>query len=102
MEITTETVKKLGQLAKIELQEEEIESLQKDLSGILGFVAQLEEVDTTGVEPTSQVTDLENVTRDDTENYTFEKSDMIATMPDVDQQGNLRVHAVFTGDSPSN
>lgn len=102
MEITIDTVKKLGHLAKMALTDQEAESLRGNMQDIIELVEQLNEVDTEGIEPLAQVTGLENVTREDSENYTFKKSDMLATMPDVDQQGNLRVHAVFTGDSPSN
>lgn len=39
--------------------------LQTDLGNILEYINQLSELDTSGVEPTYQVTDLENVGRDD-------------------------------------
>lgn len=56
----------LAQLSSLQLADDEIDSLQTDLGNILGYVEQLSELDTTGVEPTYQVTDLENVWRDDT------------------------------------
>jgi len=55
----------LAQLSSLQLTPEEIEALQADLSNILGYVQQLGELDTYGVEPTYQVTDRENVWRDD-------------------------------------
>lgn len=55
----------LAQLSNLELSDDEIENLKTDLGNILGYVAQLGELDTEGVEPTYQVTDLENVWRDD-------------------------------------
>lgn len=102
MQFTDEQIEHLAGLCKIELKEAEKQSLQKDLNAIIGFVEQLNQLHTEGVPETSQITGLENVLRADEDNYTFEKSDMLATMPDVDQDGYLRVHAVFTEDSPSN
>lgn len=101
MKLDKKTVAHLAGLAKIELSEAEQESIQNELSAILDVVDVLNSVSTEAVEPTSQVTGLQNVVRADEENYTFEKSDMLATMPDVTEEGQLKVHAVFTGESPS-
>ncbi len=58
-------VKKIAKLANLPLKEDEIKSLEKALIETLSYVNILEEVDTKGIEPTSQVTGLENVTRED-------------------------------------
>lgn len=63
--ITRDDVLHLAQLSNLQLGDGEITSLQADLSNILGYINQLSELDTSGVEPTYQVTDLENVGRDD-------------------------------------
>lgn len=63
--ITRDDVLHLAQLSNLQLSDAEITSLQADLSNILGYINQLSELDTSGVEPTYQVTDLENVGRDD-------------------------------------
>ena len=55
----------IAKLANLEIKEEEKEKLQKQLSLILQYVNKLNEVDTKNVEITSQVTGLENVTRED-------------------------------------
>ena len=64
-QILRDDVLHLAQLSSLQLADDEIDSLQTDLGNILGYVEQLSELDTTGVEPTYQVTDLENVWRDD-------------------------------------
>jgi aspartyl-tRNA(Asn)/glutamyl-tRNA(Gln) amidotransferase subunit C len=64
-EITRDDVLHLAQLSSLELNEGEIDGLRKDISNILGYVDQLSKLDTEGVEPTYQVTGLENVWRDD-------------------------------------
>lgn len=63
--ISVSDVQKLAKLSALNLSEADAESLRVQLEDILAFVEQLNEVDTTGVEPTYQVTGLENVWRDD-------------------------------------
>ena len=63
--ITTDDVRHLAQLSNLQISDNEAESLRGDLENILGYIEQLGELDTTGVEPTYQVTPLENVWRDD-------------------------------------
>lgn len=65
-QISRNDVLHLAQLSLLQLDDGEIDNLQADLVNILGYVEQLGELDTSGVEPTYQVTDLENVWRDDT------------------------------------
>lgn len=64
--ITTDDVRHLAQLSSLQLTEDEVASLQGDIANILDYIKQLDELDTEGVEPTLQVTGLENVWRDDT------------------------------------
>ena len=63
--ISIDDVHYVAQLAKIAVSEEEATKLQEELSAILDYVRQLNALDTTGVEPTYQVTGLTNVDRDD-------------------------------------
>jgi aspartyl-tRNA(Asn)/glutamyl-tRNA(Gln) amidotransferase subunit C len=63
--ISREDVLHLAQLSNLQLADDEIVALQTDLGNILGYVNQLSELDTTGVEPTYMVTDRENVMRED-------------------------------------
>lgn len=58
-------VSHVAKLANLPLTEEEKKKFEKELGETLDYVKQLEEIDTKGVEPTSQVTGLENVTRED-------------------------------------
>ena len=64
-QISRDDVQHLAQLSSLHLSDAELDSLQADLSNILQYVEQLAELDTAGVTPTYQVTDLENVWRDD-------------------------------------
>lgn len=65
VQLTTEEVRHVADLAKLRLSEEDIAKFQKQLTDIVEFVGKLQEVDTNNVEPTSQVTGLENVLRED-------------------------------------
>ena len=64
--ITTDDVRHLAQLSNLQLSDSEVENLRGDLENIVGYIAQLSELDTSGEEPTYQVTGLQNVWRDDT------------------------------------
>lgn len=82
-QITRNDVLHLAQLSSLELSESEIDSLQNDISNILGYVEQLNDLDTDNVEPTYQVTDLENVWRDDQIiNYGINRQDLLNCAPD--------------------
>jgi len=65
MTIDKETVDKIAHLARLELNEDEKEKLMGDMSKILDFMAKLNEIDTTGVEPLVYMTDEANVLRED-------------------------------------
>ncbi len=63
--LTREQILKLASLSKLRLSEDEIEKYQNELSNILAYVERLDEVDVAGLEPTYQVTGLQNVMRED-------------------------------------
>ena len=65
MTIDKETVEKVAHLARLELAEDEKETLIADMSKILGFMAKLNEIDTSGIEPLVYMTNTSNVLRDD-------------------------------------
>jgi len=64
-DVSRNDVAQLATLSSLQLSDDEIDRLQQDVAAILTYVQQLAELDTEGVEPTYQVTDLENVWRDD-------------------------------------
>lgn len=65
MKLTKDQVKHVAKLARLGLTEVEVEKFQTQLSGILYYVEQLNEVNTDKVLPTAQVTGLANVMRED-------------------------------------
>ena len=71
-------VRHIAKLASLPLTDEESEKFAKQLSDVLEYVKKLEELDTATVEPTSQVTGLENVLREDTVSDSLPKEKVLA------------------------
>lgn len=63
--ISDETIEYVGILAKLELSDEEKEAAKKDMGEMLDYIDQLNELDTTGVEPLVNVFPNHNVFRED-------------------------------------
>lgn len=81
-QISRDDVQHLAQLSSLQLTDDEVDALGIDLENIVGYIQQLDELDTTGVEPTYQVTDLENVWRqDEVDNYGIDKVALLALAP---------------------
>lgn len=81
--INRDDVLHLAQLSSLELSEIEIDNLQKDLGDIIGYINKLSELDTTGIEPTYQVTGLSNIWRDDKIiDYGVTREELLARSPE--------------------
>jgi len=91
-----EQIKKIAQLARIEISEEEAGKYSHELSDILGFVEKLNEADTEGVEPIAHITGAKNVIREDKiVEYSDEtKEKMINNFPEKKDRFD-KVKAVF-------
>lgn len=63
--ISTNDIQHLASLSSLALADDEVDGLRQDLENIIGYIEQLGELDTSGVEPTYQVTGLANVWRED-------------------------------------
>ena len=61
----SDEVEHVAKLAKLSLTPQEVKKFQSQLSEVLDYIDVLKKIDTKGVEPTSQVTGLENVFRSD-------------------------------------
>lgn len=66
MALSQQDVRKLALLARLELSDEEVETIGPQLTSILGFVTKLSELDTDGVEPMTTALDVDNRWRADT------------------------------------
>ncbi len=65
MKLSKKEIQHIADLARLELTEAELKKYGSQLSDILSYIDQLKEVDTTDVEPTAQITGLENALRQD-------------------------------------
>jgi aspartyl-tRNA(Asn)/glutamyl-tRNA(Gln) amidotransferase subunit C len=81
MVIDKETVEKVANLARLELNETEKQEMIKDMSQILDFMAKLNEMDTTGVEPLVYMTDEVNTYRPDEVKQTITTEEGLKNAP---------------------
>lgn len=65
MSIDRNTVLKVAKLARLEVPEQDIDRRQREMSGILGWIDQLQSVDTSGVEPLANVANITLKQRED-------------------------------------
>lgn len=94
-QISKDDVHYLAQLSNLQLSDNESTALQTELGSILGYIEQLGELDTTGVEPTYQVTDLESVWREDVvDDYGLNGETLVGLAPDS-QDNQIKVPKVL-------
>jgi aspartyl-tRNA(Asn)/glutamyl-tRNA(Gln) amidotransferase subunit C len=81
MSVDISTVKRVARLARIAVTDEDAERMTGELNTILGFVEQLNEVDTAGVEPMTSVTPMEMKKRQDGVTDGNKAADIVANAP---------------------
>ena len=94
MALTIEEVRKIARLARIELTKKEEKRHAETISAVLEYMKILNEVNTAGVEPTCQVTGLEDGWREDVVHDCKIVKELIGQMPEV-KNNELAVPAVF-------
>lgn len=85
-QISNDDVQALAQLSGLQLKDGEAASLQQDITAILGYIEELNELDTNAVEPRYQVTDLSNVWRSDEVEQPLSSEDLLALAPEQANQ----------------
>ncbi len=88
--VTVEDVERVAELAHLELTPEEISSMLHDLNAILDHVAELNELDTVGVTPLAQVSELKgaggaSVLRPDERIASLDRAEVMAQAPETDR-----------------
>lgn len=81
MKISKEQVEHVAKLARLNLTEEEKERLTGEMENIIAFADKLNELDTTGVEPTAHVIPIQNVFRDDVVEPSYDREKILANAP---------------------
>ena len=95
MEITREEILHLAKLSNFSLEEPEIESLKSDLTNIIGYISQLDELNTDDVEPTYQVFEMENIWRpDEIKRQDATPEELLAIAPET-YQNQIKVPKVL-------
>jgi aspartyl-tRNA(Asn)/glutamyl-tRNA(Gln) amidotransferase subunit C len=93
MKLTLEQVRNVAELARLGLSDDELEALASELSSILEYIDQLEQLDTASISPTAQVGELVDVMREDEVMPSLDPEEALANAPS--REGNyFRVRAM--------
>jgi aspartyl-tRNA(Asn)/glutamyl-tRNA(Gln) amidotransferase subunit C len=85
--IDREQVLHVARLARLRLSDEEIERMIAELSGVLGHIEKIGELDLEGVPPTSHVVEVTNALRPDEPRPSWPREVMLAAAPAVADDG---------------
>ena len=88
--LTKEQVQHVAKLARLSLTEKEVELYAEQLSKILDYIDQLNEVNTDGIEPMTQLIPTVNVMREDIIKKQFERQEILSNAPH-EEYGFFRV-----------
>lgn len=92
--ITEKQVEHVSMLASLELDKRQLKKFQSQLSQVIEYVERLSEVDTKRVKPTSQITGLENVFRED-ESAPSLTQEQVLSGAKREYKGFFKVEAIF-------
>ncbi len=79
--LTSDDVRKVAQLARLDLPEELIATYTNQLEEIIEYVAQLEAIETANTPPTTRAVEVVNVTRDDVTESTEVREELLELAP---------------------
>lgn len=82
--LSPEDVQKVATLARLKLTEDELQQIGQQLGGILDYVAVLDEVDVSNVEPMAHVADVSNAFRADETRPSLPREDSLSNAPKTD------------------
>jgi aspartyl-tRNA(Asn)/glutamyl-tRNA(Gln) amidotransferase subunit C len=89
MSISRQDIEKVALLARLQLTDAELSTLTSDLVQIVGYVDQLSEVNTDGVEPMAHAVEVANVFRDDVVTPSLSREEALSNAPHHDDRGYL-------------
>ena len=82
MALSEEQVRHVALLARLGLTDEQVKTLSAELSGILGHVEKIGELDLAGIEPMAHAVDVTNVTRPDENRPGLSQEDALLNAPE--------------------
>ncbi|MGM8215996.1 Asp-tRNA(Asn)/Glu-tRNA(Gln) amidotransferase subunit GatC [Bacillaceae bacterium W0354] len=92
--ISKEQVKHVANLARLAITDEEAEMYSEQISDIIDFAEQLNELDTSNIEPTTHVLDMKNVLRKDEPRQWISQEEALKNAPDK-KDGQFRVPSIL-------
>lgn len=84
MDLTKDDVEKVALLARLRLSDDELIAMTQQLGQVLGYIEQLDELDTAAVEPMVHAVELENVLADDSLEESLPREKALAVAPKSD------------------
>lgn len=97
--IDRRVVDHVARLARLDLSDEERDRFTRQLAGLLEYFAALQQLDTEGVEPTSHVVEMANVTREDAARPGLNREAVLAGAPEH-EEGFFKVPPVIEMETP--
>ena len=94
MGIDRKEVEYVAHLARLELKEEEAEEFTGQLDNILGYIEKLQEIDTTGIEPTSHAIPMVNAFREDEVKESYDQETALRNAPS-EEHGFFKVPKII-------
>lgn len=94
MSLAPADVEKVALLARLQLTDEEVATMTRQLTDIVAYIEQLNELDTSGVQPMAHAVELHNVFADDVRRPSLPREEALANAPKRDEQC-YRVPAVL-------
>lgn len=89
MSLTVDEVAKVALLARLRVKPSELETFTTQINSIVEYIAQLQELDTVGVEPLAHGVELRNVFRDDVRGPALDREKVLANAPQRNEEGFL-------------
>lgn len=84
----------IAKLANLSLSPKQVKTFESQLQSILDYIEKLNEVDTKNIEETSQITGLENVTREDTTSPSLSQEEVLSNSKST-HNGLFKIKGVF-------
>ena len=91
-------VRKVAELARLNLKDELADRLQTEMAAIVGYVEMLNELDVTGIEPTAHAVERVNVLAEDQSSAPFKREVMLANAPETINGELVKVPQVLPGE----
>ena len=84
MEFDKNSTLKLAKLARLSLNNKQLDSLEKDLTSIVSFIDQLKEINTDKIDPTSNSLNQDLILRDDIAENKLSNEELLRNVPDAE------------------